>query len=103
MTHELQCEKHKKMSFEGCPVNICEDIAVNVPVSVYAHSEVCDVKFICMGHTIEKITADESKECSKFNIVQKLRIHIPLKFKAQCDVSEGLVSFDVHDCCVVEE
>lgn len=102
MTHEAKCEKHKKFVFEGCPVDICEDITVKVPVTVCAHSEVCDASFKCMGHTIENVDCDDSqsqnKECHKFNVIQKINVHIPLKFIAECDVAKGLVDFDLHDC-----
>jgi len=98
MTHENKCEKHKKFTFEGCPVEICEDIAVKVPVSVCAHSEVCEAQFKCMGHTIEKIRCPENPGCDKFNVIQKINLSIPLKFKAECNVAEGTVSFNLHDC-----
>ena len=98
MTHEPKCEKHKGFIFEGCPTDICEDIEIKVPVSVSAHSEVCDVQFKCMGHTIDDTAHKESQGSSKFNVVQKINVHIPLKFKAECEVSEGIVNFDVHDC-----
>jgi len=98
MTHEPKCEKHKKFIFEGCPTDIFEDISVKVPISVCAHSEVCDLNCKCMGHTIEKIHCPENPQYSKFNVIQKISLRIPLKFKVECDVAEGAVSFDLHDC-----
>ena len=97
MKHETKCEKHKKFTFEGCPVDICKDISIKVPVTVCAHSEVCEATFTCAGHTIEKLPP-VCGGCSKFNVVQKLKLHIPLKLKAECDVAEGVVNFDMHDC-----
>ena len=93
-------QKHKKFIFDGCcPVDICEDIAVRVPVEVCAHSEVRDVEFKCTGHTIEKSHRhSHSHGCNKFTVVQNMSIRIPLRFKAVCDVGEGHVDFDVRDC-----
>jgi len=96
VTHETKCEKHKKFTFEGCPVDIYEDITVKVPIAICAHSEVCNVDFKCMGHTIEKDPCTTEQGCSKFKIIQKMKVHIPLKFKGECDVSAGSVDFDVH-------
>jgi hypothetical protein len=97
MTHEPKCEKQKRFAFEGCPVNVCEDIEIKVPISVCAHSEGCDAQFNCMGHTIEENHCAETQGCNKFNVTQKLNLVIPLKFKADCDVGEGFVDFNLHD------
>jgi len=103
MTHKPECEKHKKFDFDaGCPVDICEDITVKVPIEVCAHSEVCNVEFKCEGHTIEKVHC-ELRGCNKFNVVQKMHVRIPLKFKARCDVGEGSVDFDFQDCNISSE
>ena len=98
MTHEPKCEKHKKYVFEGCPIDICEDITLSVPVSINAHSEVCEVKFECAGHTIEEVSCDENSGYTRFNVVQKINVRIPLKFKAECDVKEADVDFCLHEC-----
>jgi hypothetical protein len=103
MTHDTRCEKHKKYTYEGCHADICEDITVNVPISVCAHSEVCDVQFDCLGPTIEENICQENQGCNRFNVIQRINLHIPLKFKAECDVSEGLVDFHLHECKKHEE
>jgi len=52
-----------------------------------------------MGHTLEKtLCGSEEQGCSKFNIIQKISVRIPLKFKAECDVSQGVAIFDLHNC-----
>jgi hypothetical protein len=98
MPTDTHCERHKKIILEsGCPANICEDITIKVPIEVCAHSEVCDAEFTCAGHTIEKVPCDD-RGCNRFNVVQRINLRIPLVFKAECDVSEGTVDFDVHEC-----
>jgi hypothetical protein len=94
------CDRHKRIIFNpGCPVDICEDISVKVPIEVCAHSEVCDVEFRCTGHTIERIPCpDNNRECSRFNVIQRISLRIPLKFVAQCDVGEGVADFDLREC-----
>ncbi|MCL2577356.1 MAG: hypothetical protein FWE27_04820 [Defluviitaleaceae bacterium] len=94
----VRCEEHKRFTFEGCPVDICEDITVRVPIDVCAHSEVCDIQFRCMGHTIERDPCSENERCSKFSVIQKINVRIPLIFKVEGDVGEGFVDFDLRDC-----
>jgi hypothetical protein len=97
MKAAVMCEKHKKITFESCLANICEDITVKVPALVCAHSEVCEVEFKCMGHTIERIPCPDTG-CNRFNVTQKMNLRIPLVFKVECDISEGSADFELRDC-----
>ena len=98
----MSYEKYKKFILEGgCPVNVCDDITISVPVIVRANADIEDVKLKCKGHTIEKKHHEShSESCSKekFIIKQKIHVEIPIKFEAECDVGEGCADFDLHEC-----
>ena len=95
-------EKYRKFFHDkDCPANICEDILIGVPVVVRANAEVNDVDFKCMGHTIIKNTFDapgKPNAINKFVVCQKISLHIPINFMAECEIGEGSVDFDMRDC-----
>jgi len=91
-------DKYESFLFEGCcPVDICEEMSIQVPVVVCAKSKVGDIEFECLGHTIdEKVCSDGG--CNRFKIVQKIRIKIPVSFEAECEIGDGKVEYCVGEC-----
>ena len=75
-----------------CPVDICEDIAISVPVELNARAEVGEIKLECGGHHIEKEMEKHNRR--EFTIVQKIHVRIPIKFFAECEVKEEHVEFN---------
>jgi hypothetical protein len=84
----------------GCPEQICEDITVSVPVTVSARAESGDVKLTCGKR--ECVMGDampcDCESVSKFKIIQKMKLCIPVKFIAECDVGEACCEYDLNDC-----
>ena len=92
------CEKHEKFVMESnCPSMTHEEATVTVPVSVRAFANVGNVEFKCMGQAVVTRNSDftPGRPCavSKFTISQKLRVDIPIKFKAEAETGEGYVDF----------
>ena len=84
----------------GCPEEVCEEITVSVPVSVHAHAEIGEVKLTCEKR--ECINGDD-KPChsngdSKFKIVRKMKLCVPVKFVTECDIGEACCDYDLGDC-----
>ena len=99
MDHDNGCDKLKKFSgINICPVKICDDITVKVPITVRARADVDEVEFECKGHTLVKEMREKHCNSDKFTLIQKIQVRIPIKFDAECDVCEGTVDFDVHEC-----
>jgi len=91
-----QYEKHVMEC--GNPETTCEDITVAVPVTVRAHAEIGEVKLDCQTKCAKK--GDYDKPCnhnsvSKFIIVQKMRLCIPVKCVIECDIGDDCCDFDI--------
>ena len=82
-------KKHKKV----CTVDTSENITITTPVAVKAYVDSCDVEIQCNGHEIIK-ESHCRHDVRKFKIKQKIFVHIPIEFVAECDVGEGHVDFD---------
>jgi hypothetical protein len=101
MEHKHECDNFKKFRLhEPCHTEVVEDITIKVPVIVHAHADIEHVRLECDGHYIEKhhwSPHENKRDTDKFTIVQKIKVCIPLKFEAECDVCESSVDFDLHD------
>jgi len=93
--HDHGHERHKKHT-RACIVDTSEDITITTPVVLHAYVNDCDVRLTCGGHEI----INEShcrRNTKKFKVRQKIHVHIPLEFVAECSIGEGQVDFDVQD------
>ena len=99
---------------KNCPVEVFEEITISVPFTVRAFAEVEDVEFECLGCKVirqprgryenengngnENGSGNKNKGVSKFTIQEKIKLEIPVKFVAECDVGESEVDFDLSEC-----
>jgi hypothetical protein len=87
---------------KACPVELCEDITVKVPVTICAETHVGKIEIKCLGHTIERhdedCDQDQHKHCTHFTVVQRIQVRIPLTFKSEADVGKEHTRFDMVEC-----
>jgi len=101
--------KHEKFIMDsGCPAKACEEALVTVPVEVRAFAEVQEVELTCVGSPVINRDSDVTPGCpgavSKFTISQKLRVEIPIIFRAETEIGQDHVVYspceDQHcNCC----
>ena len=92
----MSSEQESSRKFIVCSTNTCEDVTISAPVEIRAHADVGEIELKCMGHHIEKCT--DKHAVRKFKIVQKVSVHIPLKFIVECEVKDERVDFDTSEC-----
>ena len=85
----------------GCPARVFEEARVTVPFTVRAFADVDDVDVRCKGKPEIRFNCDETPgepgKVSRFTVSQRLRVDIPIEFRADADVGEAHVDFDLHD------
>jgi len=84
--------KHKKV----CSVETGENITITTPVALNAYVDSCKVEIECRGHDIIKESSRRPNH-SRFRIRQKMYVHIPIDFVAECNVGEGRADFDFDE------
>ncbi|MCL2854540.1 MAG: hypothetical protein FWE21_02855 [Defluviitaleaceae bacterium] len=84
--------KHRKV----CTVETSEDVTITTPVMLNAYVDSCKVEIECRGHDIIRESSRRPNH-SRFKIRQKMHVHIPIDFVAECNVGEGRVDFDFDE------
>ena len=83
----------------GCPANVKEEAKVTVPVAVRAFAEVKDVELKCQGEPVVTCNSQETPGCpgavSRFTVSQRMRVTIPIVFRAETEGGEGHVVFSL--------
>jgi len=92
---EAAKDKHKKEII--CPTKTCEDITVTVPVEVQAHAFVGDIVLKCKEHQIIK-RHEKLQHVSKFEVMHKMFVQLPIDFVTKIEVADSRVDFDVYEC-----
>ena len=88
-----------KKIFEGdCPVQVKEEIKIELPFKVHARADVDEIKFECKGHTVER-EHHKHHNTDKFKVIQRIHICIPIKFEAEVEVGKERVEFELKDKC----
>jgi hypothetical protein len=83
-----------------CPLDICGDIAISIPVEISAYADVEKIELKCAGHHIER-NSDDSRDdpgSDKFVIVQKIHVRIPVRTYAECETKKERIDIDVCEC-----
>jgi len=92
-----QGETTKPENVVVCPTKICEDITSVVPVEVHSYANIGNIVIKCMGSNVVK-EKENSKNVSKFEVVQKVFTQIPIDFVTKVDVKNERVDFNVYEC-----
>jgi hypothetical protein len=90
-------EPEKKKRHIKCPTKTCEDISVSVPVKVCANSEVGEIVLRCAGSEVEKLQ-NRDKHCSRFIVKQRIHVIIPIDFRAEVEVGDNKIDFELCEC-----
>ena len=110
---ENKCEKHEKFILNGgCPAKTSQEVDVTLPIDIRAFADVGHVRIQCQGRPV--IIKDEIEQLSggrcqvsRFKIRQRMRIEIPVVFKAETDIGPEHVEFcppkvEEHNECQCE-
>ena len=90
--HNNQNHPSKPDPQATCPVNIHEDITITVPIEVHAHADIKNIRLKCKGHYINE-GSGTPKNISKFEVVQKMSVQIPIEFVAKVEIEDERVEF----------
>lgn len=96
-------EKNGKFSCNvGCPLSVSQDMDVNVPVEVCAYADVGDATFQCIDSTIVPNPTDacyRQNAINKFTLSQRIRIDIPIVYRAEANIDKEQVSYGKAEFC----
>lgn len=107
MAHNFEKRQRHIMDM-GCPARAFEEAEVTVPILVRADADVREVELKCMGEPRlvcdTDVTPGRPGAVSRFTVSQRLRVDIPIVFKAETEIGEGHVRYkncgkmeDCHD------
>ena len=85
-----------------CPMKASEEAIVSVPVTVRAFCQTEEAEVECMGRPFVIKNCHETPgrpgAVSKFTVVQKLRVEIPMEYRAEAEVGEAYVDYPSSEC-----
>lgn len=94
MYNELNQNIENKLDKHGCSAVGAQNVNVNVPITVKPFGEVGNAKVHCLGKAVVK----DSEHCHgepggvcKFTISQKMRVDVPVTFRAKAESGEAFV------------
>ena len=93
--HNNDCEHPDKLK-RICEVSLSEDVSITTPITVNAYADPSKIALKCGGHEII-MESTHRHDTSKFKIRQKICLHIPIQFVAECKVGESQVEFSFNE------
>ena len=93
-----KCDRHDRYILSGgCATRTCEEARVTVPVAVRACAVPGNVEIRCHGPAVinrnSNVCPGVPNGCTIFTISQRIRMDIPVEFKAELELGDSCVQF----------